>query len=72
MLTIRRRPGESVRVGKVKLKHVVRREKHMVEISIPGQEDFCFRIRHGDRTQIILDIVAPPHIKVLRAEIDDE
>jgi sRNA-binding carbon storage regulator CsrA len=44
----------------------------MIAISIPGQEEFYLRVRHGARSQLILDIVAPEHVKIMRTEIDDD
>ena len=72
MLTIRRRVGESVRVGKIKFEHVVSKDVHMLEITIPGQEAILLRVRHEERMQMVLDIRAPKHIDIRRGEIDHE
>lgn len=71
MLTIRRRDGESVYIGTIKVTHrKTAKHGHVLEIEVPGQEKFWIRARKEMSTaQIILDIEAPRRLSITREEL---
>lgn len=74
MMTVRRRDGESVYIGTVKVTHrLTKQHGRVLEIEVPGQDKFWIRARGNMSTaQIILDIEAPRRLNINVEDLDTE